>query len=62
MAHLHLLIGRANTGKSQKILEQIRELGDNSQQILLVPEHVSHKVEIDLVRHCGAAVSRHAEV
>ncbi|MBR2895876.1 MAG: exodeoxyribonuclease V subunit gamma, partial [Oscillospiraceae bacterium] len=62
MAQLHLLIGRANTGKSKKILEEIKHLGDESKQILLVPEHVSHKVEVDLVRYCGAKVSRHAEV
>ena len=62
MAQLKLIIGRANTGKTQHILEQIRDLGDSGQQILLVPEHISHQVEVDLVRLCGAKVSRHAEV
>ncbi len=62
MAKMQLLIGRANTGKSRRILEQIRELGDSGKQILLVPEHVSHQVEVDMVRLCGARVSRHAEV
>lgn len=58
---MELLIGRANTGKSRRILETIRANTDR-QQILIVPEHVSHQVEIDLVRLGGASVSRHAEV
>ena len=62
MAQMQLLIGRANTGKSRRILERIRELGDTGSQILLVPEHVSHQVEVDLVRLCGAKVCCHAEV
>lgn len=62
MAQLNLWIGRANTGKSKRILEKIQEMGDSSKQILLVPEHVSHKVEVDMVHMCGATVSRHAEV
>ena len=62
MAQMQLLIGRANTGKSRKILEKIRDLGDVGSQILLVPEHVSHQAEVDLVRLCGAKVCRHAEV
>ena len=62
MAQMQILIGRANTGKSRRILERIRELGDSGKQILLVPEHVSHQAEVDLIRSCGAKVSRHAEV
>ena len=62
MATMHLLIGRANTGKSRRIMEMIRKQGDSGKQILLVPEHVSHQTEIELVRLCGAGVSRHAEV
>lgn len=62
MAELRLLIGRANTGKSQRILEEICALGDSGKQILLVPEHVSHQTEVDLLRLGGAKVSRHAEV
>ena len=34
---LEIWIGRARTGKSGRILERIRELGDESEQILLVP-------------------------
>lgn len=57
---MKLFIGRANTGKSQWVLETIR--ASTGKQILLVPEHISHQVEVDLVQLGGAAVSRHAEV
>ena len=59
---LHLWMGRAKTGKTAAVLEAIRDLGDRSRQILLVPEHVSHKAEVDLCRVCGDTASRHAEV
>ena len=59
---LHILLGRARTGKSARVLEEIRALGDSSQQILIVPEHASHVAEVDVCRACGAAASRHAEV
>ena len=59
---LHLLMGRARTGKSERILQRIAALGDSSQQILLVPEHASHVAEMDVCRACGDTASRHAEV
>lgn len=59
---LHILMGRAKTGKSNTVLRRIAELGDSSQQILLVPEHASHQAEVDLCRICGPTASRHAEV
>ena len=59
---LSILLGRAGSGKSRRILEQIRTLGDDSAQILLVPEHASHVAEIDVCRACGDTASRHAEV
>lgn len=62
MPMMQLLIGRANTGKTRRIFEQIRERGKDRGQILLVPEHVSHQTEVELVRLCGAGVSRYAEV
>ena len=34
---LHILMGRARTGKSGRVLQRIAALGDSSQQILLVP-------------------------
>ena len=33
---LHILMGRARTGKSERVLQRIAALGDSSQQILLV--------------------------
>ena len=59
---LRILLGRARTGKSARVLEEIRALGDSSQQILLVPEHASHVAEVDVCRACGDTASRHAEV
>ncbi len=59
---LHVIMGRAKTGKSYEILRRIRELGDQSRQILLVPEHASHQAEVDLCRVCGDTASRHSEV
>ena len=59
---LRILLGRARTGKSARVLEEIRTLGDSSQQILLVPEHASHVAEVDVCRACGVTASRHAEV
>ena len=58
---LHILMGRARTGKSERVLREIAALGDSSQQILLVPEHASHVAEMDLCRVCGDTASRHAE-
>ena len=55
-------MGRARTGKSERVLKKLAELGDSSQQILLVPEHASHVAEMDVCRACGDAASRHAEV
>ena len=54
---LRILLGRARTGKSARVLEEIRALGDSSQQILLVPEHASHVAEVDVCRACGPTAS-----
>lgn len=60
---LTVWMGRARTGKSTRILDAIRALGDRGGgQILLVPEHASHAAEVDLCRVCGDTASRHAEV
>ena len=59
---LTILIGRAKTGKSDTMLRRMAELGESSQQILLVPEHASHQAEVDVCRACGDTASRHAEV
>ncbi|MCI2058377.1 MAG: PD-(D/E)XK nuclease family protein [Oscillibacter sp.] len=59
---LTILMGRAKSGKSERILSEIRRLGDTGRQILLVPEHASHAAEVDLCACCGDTASRHAEV
>ena len=59
---LHLLFGRAKTGKSDTVLRRIADLEDCGEQILLVPEHASYQAEVDLCRVCGPTASRHAEV
>ena len=59
---LTILFGRARTGKSDAVLRRIAEMGDRSEQILLVPEHASHQAEVDLCRVCGPTASRYAEV
>lgn len=59
---LKIIMGRAKTGKSDRILQDIKRLGDTGRQILLVPEHASYQAEIDLCRVCGDSASRHAEV
>ena len=42
---LHLLRGRANTGKSRIVLERIARNGAERPQILLVPDHASFAAE-----------------
>ncbi len=59
---LRILIGRARSGKSSRILREIAEKGDAGRQILIVPEHASYQAEVDLCTACGATASRHAEV
>lgn len=57
-------MGRARTGKSERVLREIAALGrekPDGKQILLVPEHASHVAEVDLCRACGDGASRHAE-
>ena len=62
---LRLMMGRARTGKSERVLYEIARLGRDepeSRQILMVPEHASHVAETDVCRVCGDGASRHAEV
>ena len=59
---LRIWMGPANSGKSERVLREIRRLGDESFQLLLVPEHASHQAEVDLCRACGPAAARHSEV
>ena len=57
---LRIWMGRANTGKSRRVLEEIRD--KKVPALLLVPEHASHGSEMDLCRVCGPSASRYAEV
>ena len=62
---LRLLMGRARTGKSERVLQEIARAGRDEperRQILLVPEHASHVAEVDVCRVCGDTASHHAEV
>ena len=62
---LRLLMGRARTGKSERVLQEIARGGRDHperRQILLVPEHASHVAEVDICHYCGDTASRHAEV
>lgn len=59
---LTILLGCANTGKSTYIIERMAALGDKSAQLLIVPDHTSHLVELDVCRACGDGASRHAQV
>ena len=55
---LRIWMGRANTGKSGRVLEAIR--GGGGGALLLVPEHASHAAELDLCRAFGPAAGRTA--
>lgn len=59
---LRIWTGRARSGKSAEILEQIRVLGDSSRQLLIVPQYVTHEAELELCRVCGDTATRHAAV
>ena len=54
---LRIWMGRANTGKSGRVLEAIR--GGGGGALLLVPEHASHAAELDLCRAFGPAAGRY---
>ena len=59
---LKLLLGRAGTGKTTRLMAAVRENGPRRPQVILVPEQVSHDRERLLCRACGPSASRWAEV
>ncbi|MCL2628879.1 MAG: PD-(D/E)XK nuclease family protein [Oscillospiraceae bacterium] len=61
---LNLLLGRAGTGKTKKIMDDIkRRMSDGEAgMLLIVPEQYSHDAERQLCSVCGDALSLHAEV
>ena len=62
---LRLVMGRARTGKSERVLYEIARMGRDEPErraILMVPEHASHVAETDVCRVCGDGASRCVEV
>jgi ATP-dependent helicase/nuclease subunit B len=66
-AMLRLILGRAGTGKTARIMEEIRDLSPAGGAgtvpcVLIVPEQYSHEAERELCRVCGDRLSLYAEV
>ena len=59
---LRIWIGRAGTGKSQRVLRSMLESRVQRPQVLLVPEHASHEAELDVCRARGDTASRDTAV
>ncbi len=59
---LHLLTGRAGSGKTLALLNSICQHGAERPQVLLVPEQASHEMERLLCVRGGSSVSLYAEV
>ena len=61
---MKLLIGRARTGKTDQIMQEIKQRmgAGESGMFLIVPEQYSHHAERQLCTVCGDALSLHAEV
>ena len=61
-AMLKLMIGRAKTGKTAAVMEEIRARLPEGGAVLLVPEQYSHEAETELLRVCGPKLCLGAEV
>lgn len=61
---LKLILGRAKSGKTAGIMDEIAALAAAEQGgiVLLVPEQYSHEAETELLRRCGDSLSLYAEV
>ena len=61
---LKLILGRAKSGKTRSIMEEIGRLATAGEKgmVLLVPEQYSHEAEREALRFCGDSLSLHAEV
>ena len=59
---LKLILGRAKTGKTAAVMEEIRSRLSAGGNILLVPEQYSHEAETELLRVCGDGLCLGAEV
>lgn len=60
---LTLLTGKAGTGKTAALMEEIRAAAEQKQggRLLIVPEQYSHEAERELCRVCGDSLSLYAE-
>ena len=59
---LSIWVGRAGSGKSDRVMQAIEKNRSTRPQLLLVPEHTSHAAEVDLCLACGDTASVNAEV
>ncbi len=60
---LKLILGRAKSGKTRSVMEEISRLASRGEKsVLLVPEQYSHEAEREALRFCGDSLSLHAEV
>ena len=59
---LTLILGRAKSGKTAAIMEEIRSRLPDGGAVLLVPEQYSHEAECELLRVCGDGLCLGAEV
>ena len=59
---LRLILGRAGSGKTARVLRRICQAGPDRRQILVVPEQQSHEAERALCAFGGDGVSLYAEV
>ena len=59
---LTLVLGRANTGKTTRLLEAMGANAAQAPQLLIVPEQHSHDMERRLCAALGSAASLHTEV
>ncbi|MCL2153195.1 MAG: hypothetical protein FWH57_09615, partial [Oscillospiraceae bacterium] len=60
---LSLILGRAGTGKTMFVLDDIRQkmVAGESNMLLIVPEQYSHDAEKQLCAVCGDRISMHGE-
>ena len=60
---LQIITGKAGTGKTGKMMEQIAaDVRAGKEAILIVPEQYSHQAERELCSLCGSSVSLFAQV
>ena len=61
---LRLFTGRAGTGKTAAVINEIHTavLEKQGRRLLIVPEQYSHEAERELCRVCGDSMSLYAEV